>query len=139
MVLLDTHAWIWSIEGDVRRVGRKAQALLARAEAQERIRVSPVSIFEIVALHTSGRLRLSRSAEGWIRESLSAAGVRLAEVTPSIAIDAGAIPRTALADPLDRLLVATARQLDATLLTADQQILEYARTTSNVRAHDLTA
>jgi len=139
VVLLDTHAWIWSIEGDVRRVGRKAQALLARAEGQERIRVSPVSIFEIVALHAAGRLRLSRPAEGWIRENLAAAGVRLAEVTPSIAIDAGAIPRTALADPLDRLLVATARQLDATFLTADQQILQYARTTSNVRAHDLTA
>ena len=138
MVLLDTHAWIWSIEGDTRRVGRKAQALLVRAAMQARIRVSPVSIFEIVALHTSGRLRLSRPAEGWIRDSVSAAGVRLAEVTPAIAIDAGAIPRTALADPLDRLLVATARQLDATFLTADQQILEYARDTRNVRAHDLT-
>jgi PIN domain nuclease of toxin-antitoxin system len=138
VVLLDTHAWIWSIEGDTRRVGRKAQALLVRAAMQARIRVSPVSIFEIVALHTSGRLRLSRPAEGWIRDSVSAAGVRLAEVTPAIAIDAGAIPRTALADPLDRLLVATARQLDATFLTADQQILEYARDTRNVRAHDLT-
>ena len=138
MVLLDTHAWIWSVEGDTRRVGRKAQALLVRAEVQERIRVSPVSIFEIMALHTSGRLRLSRPAEGWVRDSVSAAGVRLAEVTPSIAIDAGAIPRAALADPLDRLLVATARQLDATFLTADQQILQYARDTRNVRAHDLT-
>lgn len=139
MVLLDTHAWIWSVEGDTRRVGRKAQALLVRAEVQERIRVSPVSIFEIMSLHTSGRLRLSRPAEGWIRDSVSAAGVRLAEVTPAIAIDAGAIPRTALADPLDRLLVATARQLDATFLTADQQILQYARDTLNVRVHDLTA
>jgi len=138
LVLLDTHAWIWSVEGDTRRVGRKAQALLERAEVQERIRVSPVSIFEIMALHTSGRLRLSRPAEGWVRDSVSAAGVRLAEVTPAIAIDAGAIPRTALADPLDRLLVATARQLDATFLTADQQILQYARDTRNVRAHDLT-
>ena len=53
MLLLDTHSWIWSIEGDTRRVGKKTQALLARAEARERIRVSPVSIFEIVALHTA--------------------------------------------------------------------------------------
>ena len=138
MLLLDTHAWVWSIEGNTRRVGRKSQALLTRAEGRERIRVSPVSVFEVVALHTSGRLRLSRPAEGWIEDGLSAAGVRLAEVTPSIAIDAGAIPRTALADPLDRLLVATARQLDATFLTADQQILQYARDTRNVRVHDLT-
>ena len=137
MILLDTHAWI-CIEGDTQRVGRKAQALLAWAEARERIRVSPVSLFEIVALHTAGRLRLSRPAEGWIQDSLSAAGVRLAEVTPAVAIDAGAIPRTALADPVDRLLVATARQLDATLLTADQQILQYAGDTLNLRVHDLT-
>ena len=139
MVLLDTHAWVWSIEGDVRRIGRRARALLARAESQERIRVSPVSMFEIMALHTSGRLRLSRPAEGWLREGLTAAGVRVAEVTPAIAIDAGVIPRTALADPLDRLLVATARQLNATLLTADRVILDYARATGNLRAQDAAA
>jgi PIN domain nuclease of toxin-antitoxin system len=62
--------------------------------------------------------------------------VRVAELTPAVAIDAGAIPRTALADPLDRLLVATARQLDATLLTSDLQILAYATRTKNVRARD---
>lgn len=139
MVLLDTHTWIWSVEGDERRVQRKARALLARAEAQERIRVSPVSIFEVVALHTSGRLRLSSPPESWIRESLAVAGVRLAEVTPAIAGDAGAIPRAALNDPLDRLLVATARQLRATLLTGDAQILEYARRTANVTAVDIGA
>jgi PIN domain nuclease of toxin-antitoxin system len=52
------------------------------------------------------------------------------------AVDAGFIPRAALSDPLDRLLVATARQLDATLVTGDSAILAYARTGS-VRAHDV--
>ena len=55
---------------------------------------------------------------------------------PSIAIDAGSIPRDALADPLDRLLVATARRLDATFLTGDRRILEYAASTGNVRVQD---
>ena len=136
MLLLDTHAWVWSIEGDVRRIGRRARALLTRAGAQDRLRISPVSIFEIMALHTSGRLRLSRPAEGWLREGLAAAGVRVAEVTPAVAIDAGTIPRTALADPLDRLLVATARQLNATLLTADRTILDYARATGSLGVQD---
>lgn len=139
MVLLDTHAWIWSVEGDTRRIGRRARALLTRAEGQDRIRVSAVSIFEIMALATSGRLGLSRPAEGWIRDSLGTAGVRLAELTPAVAIDAGAIPRGALADPLDRLLVATARQLEATLLTSDAHILAYAAATRNLRVHDAAA
>jgi PIN domain nuclease of toxin-antitoxin system len=139
VVLLDTHAWIWSVEGDTRRIGRRARALLTRAEGQDRIRVSAVSLFEIMALATSGRLRLSRPAEGWIRDSLGTAGVRLAELTPAIAIDAGAIPRGALADPLDRLLVATARQLEATFLTSDARILAYAAATRNLRVHDAAA
>lgn len=113
--------------------------LLRRAEAQDRIRVFTLSVFEIMALATSGRLRLTKSAESWIRESLATAGVRLAEVTPAIAIDAGTSSRTALADPVDRLLVATARQLDAALLTSDVRILDYAAATRNVRVHDASS
>ena len=89
-------------------VGRRARQLLARAEAREAIRVSPVAISELTALHTLGRVRLARSLEQWVRDSLDSAGVRVAELTPVIALDAGSIPREALADPLDRLLVATA-------------------------------
>jgi PIN domain nuclease of toxin-antitoxin system len=57
-------------------------------------------------------------------------------LSPAVAIDAGHIPRDALADPVDRLLVATARRLDATLLTGDERILTYASSTGNVRVHD---
>ena len=98
--------------------------------------MSPATLFELTALHTLGRVRLARPPEQWIRESLEAAGVRIAELSPAIAIDAGHIPRTALPDPLDRLLVATARRLDATFLTSDARILDYASETGNVRVHD---
>jgi PIN domain nuclease of toxin-antitoxin system len=81
-------------------------------------------------------VRLSRSLEQWIDEALGAAGVRIAELSPAIAIDAGSIPREALADPIDRLLTATARRLDALLLTGDARILDYATSTGNVRAQD---
>ncbi|HXW04969.1 MAG TPA: type II toxin-antitoxin system VapC family toxin [Vicinamibacterales bacterium] len=136
MLLLDTHVWIWSVEGNVRRIGRRARQLLARAEAQEAIRLSPASIFELTALHTAGRLRLTRSPAVWTQEALGAAGIRLAPLSAVIALDAGSISREALADPLDRLLVATARQLDATLLTSDTRILDYVRETGNVRVAD---
>jgi PIN domain nuclease of toxin-antitoxin system len=92
-------------------------------------------MFEVMALHTAGRLRVSTSPEQWIREALDA-GPRVAELTPAMAIDAGSIPRTALADPLDRLLVATARQLGAAFVTGDRPILDYASQTGNVRVHD---
>jgi PIN domain nuclease of toxin-antitoxin system len=136
MVLLDTHVWLWSVEGDARRVGRRTRQLLSRAESREAIRVSPATVFEVAALHTLGRLRLARPLEQWIRESLGAAGIRMADLSPAMALDAGAIPRGALADPLDRLLVATARALQATLLTSDTSILEYAANTRGVRVQN---
>ena len=136
MLLLDTHVWIWTVEGDTRRVGRRARQLIAKAEARESVRISPATIFEIVALHTAGRLQLSRPPEQWIRESLGLPGMHVAELSAEVAIDAGHIPRAALADPLDRLLVATARPLDATLLTSDAGVLAYAARIGNARVRN---
>lgn len=136
MLLLDTHAWIWTVEGNARRIGQRARRLIARAAAQAAVHISPATLFEIVALHTAGRLRLSRPPEQWIRESLELPGVRLATLTAAVAVDAGYVPRTSLADPLDRLLVATARQLDVTFLTSDANILRYAAATNHVRIRD---
>ena len=133
MLLLDTHVWVWSVEGDVKRIGPKARRTLERAAGRGEIRISPESVFEVTALCVCGRLRFAQSAEQWINEALSTPGVRVAELTVAIAIDAGHVPRTALADPMDRLLVATARRLDATLLTVDQPILAYASDNRGVR------
>jgi PIN domain nuclease of toxin-antitoxin system len=137
MLLLDTHAWIWIVDGDARRVGRRARALVAKAAARDALRISAVSLFEIVALHVAGRLRFDRPVERWMDEALALAAVRIAGVAREVAVDAGFIPFDALADPVDRIVAATARHLGATLITADEAVLAYAERTGNVRAHDL--
>jgi len=139
LLLLDTHVWVWNVEGEARRIGRRARRLIALAESRESVRISPATVFEIASLFTMGRLGLARPLEQWFRNAIDSPGVRLVELSVAIAIDAGSIPRTALADPVDRLLVATARQLNATFLTRDAAILRYATTTRNVRARDAAA
>jgi PIN domain nuclease of toxin-antitoxin system len=136
VLLLDTHVWIWILMGDARRIGRRARALLTRAESRDAIRISPVTLFEVMALHTVGRLQLTRSPDEWIRQGIASAPVRIAELSPAIAIDAGRIPRDVLADPVDRLLVSTAREMEATFLTADDRILNYAARFRTVRTQD---
>ena len=137
MLLFDTHAWIWTVEGDVRRVGRRARALIDKAAARDALRVSAISLFEIVALHAAGRLRVNRPIEQWLDEALATSGVRVSEIARTIAVDAGFVPRDGLTDPADRLVVATARHLSATLITADEAVLDYATRTGSVRAQDL--
>lgn len=132
MLLLDTHAWVWSKAHDA-RLGRVTERLLNRAAIQNALRVSPVSFFEVATLHANHRIHFDRTLEQWIVEATQ--DVRLAELTPEAAIDAGYIVRSALPDPMDRLLVATARRLDAMFITADRAILAYARG-GEVRVHD---
>jgi PIN domain nuclease of toxin-antitoxin system len=136
VILLDTHVWLWTVEGETRRVGRRTRQLLAREERRGAVRISPASVFEVTALHTLGRLRLVMPIESWIRDALELPGLRLAPLSVDVAIDAGLIPRDALADPFDRLLVAAARQGDGTLITADDRLIDYAADTSSVRVHD---
>jgi PIN domain nuclease of toxin-antitoxin system len=60
-----------------------------------------------------------------VAESLALPGLRLAQLTPSIAILCHQLPGSLQADPADRLIIATAMELDATLVTRDAAILAY--------------
>ncbi len=138
-MLIDTHVWIWMAVGESRRLGPKTRRRLARATGADAPSVSTLSVFEIAALHTAGRLMFTMPVERWIRESIAAAGLRVIDIDTDIALDAGLVPRAALADPIDRGLVSTAREYQVPLVTRDRRILDYAARTGLVRAMDASA
>ena len=123
-VLLDTHVWVWLMLGD-NRLGNTTLRMLAKAVPDGRLRVSVISVWEVAMLEAKGRLTLAADCESWVREALAAPGIRLAELTPHIAISSTRLPGTFHGDPADRMLVATARESGATLVTADESVLQY--------------
>ena len=135
-MLLDTHTWIWFAADVPRRLGPRTRRQLEKARPPRAPFVSTASIFEIVALHTAGRLQFTLPVERWIRDSIDRAGLRVIDIEAGIAVDAAQVTRAALADPIDRLLVATAREYQAPLVTCDRQILDYAARTGLVRVVD---
>jgi len=62
----------------------------------------------------------------WINAALSKPGIKLAPLEPEIAVASTRLPFEMHPDPADRILVATARHLRATLVTADGELLELA-------------
>jgi PIN domain nuclease of toxin-antitoxin system len=138
-VLLDTHVWIWLVNDEPRQLGARIRRQLARATGDRAAAVSTVSAFEIAALHTAGRLQFSQPVERWIANSIERAGFKVIDIERDIAIDAGMIPATALPDPFDRCLVATAREYAVPLVTRDRRILDYAKQTGMVRVIDASA
>lgn len=135
-MLLDTHAWLWAALYDRRQLGPRTAKQIERAAGAGALVVSVVSMFEVAALAASGRLHLARSPEAWMRQAIEAGRIQIADVTSVIAIEAGSIPGVTLPDPMDRLLVATARSLDVPIVTRDARILDYVRTSRIGRAID---
>ena len=124
-VVLDTHVWLWLINGDA-RLGSNTKSRI-EAEAKERgVVVSAITPWEISLLVTKGRLSLPRPIYIWLTDYLSHPGVFLHPLTVSIAVDCNDLPAEIHSDPADRILIATARELQAPLVTADRKILDYA-------------
>jgi len=67
--------------------------------------------------------------EDWVRDALAYPGVQLLPLTPDIAIESTRLPDPFHKDPADRILVATARVLNLSVLTEDRKILAYAHVT----------
>lgn len=135
-MLLDTHVWIWLVTDTPGRLGPKARRRFAKAVGPDAPYVSAMSALEISSLHVAGRLQFTQPVERWIRESIARAGFRVVDLDTAMAIDAGLVPSTALADPIDRCLVATAREYQMPLATCDRRIHDYASRTGLVKVID---
>jgi PIN domain nuclease of toxin-antitoxin system len=123
-LLLDTHAAIWIAE-DQPITSRAIEAVDAAHRAGSTVFVSAISAWEIGLLVSRNRLSLVASPERWFQRLLSVPGVQLAELSPNILIASSFLPGTPPRDPADRIILATARDLGATLITRDRLLLKY--------------
>ena len=87
--------------------------------------LSPVSAWEIGVLVSRGRLSLGIPADVYIARAFSRPGVRIAALSPQIAVRSSSLPGSFHADPADRMLVSTAMLLGLKLVTRDSRILAY--------------
>jgi PIN domain nuclease of toxin-antitoxin system len=78
-------------------------------------------------LESHGRVALPMSIQNWVNEALTKPGISLVPLTPEIALESSNLPGNLHGDPADRIIVATARARNATLLTKDHRLIEYSR------------
>ena len=128
--LLDTHAWVWWVSED-RRLSGPARRTIDKAAAGDRLWLSFISIWEVAKKVEKGQLVLDRPLDNWLDLATDRAGLHLAELTRPVLIESCRLPGPFHGDPADQIIVATARDRDAVLVTKDRQIHQYA----HVRAH----
>jgi PIN domain nuclease of toxin-antitoxin system len=123
-LLLDTHAAVWIAE-DQPLATAAVEAIDAAYRAGSTVFVSAITAWEIGLLVSRNRLSLVARPERWFQRLLGIPGVRLADLSPDILIASSFLPGTPPRDPADRILLATARDLGATLITRDRLLLKY--------------
>ncbi len=133
-LVLDTHVWLWA-SGELGGPDRLAPETLAHIEAaagSRRLYASAASMWELAWKVARGRLHVSMELERWLSDQRRPPGIRILSIDARLAIAATRLPPWPTPDgqehrdPADRFIVATARRLNATLLTRDAAILAYA-------------
>jgi PIN domain nuclease of toxin-antitoxin system len=123
VILLDTHIWVWWVSQPAKLL-RKHRELLDRGPDSS-LGVSIISCWEVAKLAEYGRLKLDRPVETWIEEALAQPGLDLVPLSLRIVVESTQLPEPFHRDPVDQLLVATARVLDCQFMTEDSKIASY--------------
>ena len=119
-LLLDTHIWIWSLV-EQSKLGRTTRKVLADSASE--LWLSPVSTWELTMLANKGRIQLDQEIEEWVANAFEVSPLLEAPFTHEVVLETTRfdLPHR---DPADRFLVATARLLSLTLVTADQRLID---------------
>jgi PIN domain nuclease of toxin-antitoxin system len=120
-LLLDTHAFLWWIEGTP-AVGRRARVAVSNPDNE--VLFSLASCWELAIKLSLGKLRLAESLDRFIPEQLRVNGFSLLEVQLRHVVRVADLPFRHR-DPFDRLLVAQALEDDLTVVSADRVFRKY--------------
>jgi PIN domain nuclease of toxin-antitoxin system len=118
-LLLDTHIWLWN---SLEPWKITSEVNLALADPDNELYLSPISIWELLVLVEKRRVVLDEEMDRWIAKSKENLMLREAAISWAVADE---LRYTILGyrDPADRLLAATAKVLQLTLVTADERLL----------------
>lgn len=122
--LLDTQAWLWSVL-DHPRLSRRARAALNATPAQDRIGIAAISLKEASWHLAHGRVVVDENFGPWplwLRTAASSPHLQVLPLTVEVAIESEQLGASFPPDPADRLIAATARVHDLTLITSDRPI-----------------
>ena len=118
-LLLDTHIWIWLVLEPARLSRRVARAL---DDAENQLWLSPISVWELLMLAQKGRVQLNEDAAAWTRRISEQLQLHEAPLTTEVALETSSLSLVH-SDPSDRLIAASAKVFELTLVTADAKLI----------------
>ncbi len=122
-LLLDTCAIVFGANGTITNAA--AVKAIETAIDGGGIRISPISAWELGMLMSRNRIASTSEPLDFFNQALTRTLAQICELTPEILVSSCYLPGVLHRDPMDRILIATARAHDLTIVTSDSAILAY--------------
>ncbi len=124
--LLDTHVWIWYLDGAEGQISPATVDLLRRSVRGAGLLVSDISFWEVGNKVSKGKLTLSPAPSAWLSRAERRPGFSFLPLDRQVLVSSTQLPGALHGDSVDRMLIATAALAGVPLVTADRSILDYA-------------
>jgi PIN domain nuclease of toxin-antitoxin system len=125
-LLLDTHVWLWYLDGVTERMSADGVELLRRAAGGAGLLVSDISVWEVGNKAAKGKLTLMPSVSAWVGRAAQVPSLSFVPLARDTLLFSTQLPGMVHGDPADRMLIASAALESIPLITADRLILAYA-------------
>lgn len=120
MILLDTHVFIWFVNGD----DKLSQKYIKILQEEKSKHLSVISCWEISLLLEKDRIKLKYPFDDWIQKALIASNVNLINLDLEIILAYHKLVNFH-GDPADKFITATSICKNIPLLTFDRKLIEY--------------
>jgi len=118
-LIVDTHYLIWDLQGN----SRFDRAIPVLESYGTEVYISSISFWELGMLVGKGKISLPYSIEQFFSDLIRLRGYKILHLTPAISDTISKYANEINGDPADRIIAATAMIYDATLLTADLDLI----------------
>ena len=123
MYLLDTNVWLWMVERPV-TIPEKILPIVNNP-LNYPFALSAISVWEVAKKVSLGKLGLSVPISGWMKKATNKIYIQILPLSIEVSVESTQLPGEFHKDPADQIIVATARQYNLIILTADRLILNY--------------
>jgi PIN domain nuclease of toxin-antitoxin system len=122
-LVLDTNVFLrWNDSPD--RLSKEQRRALKGIGPEKTAYIADVTLWELANLASAGRLKFKLPLREWFELALERPHLEVHPITPAVACEVASLGNGLHKDPADRIIVATARVLGASLLTTDQLIID---------------
>jgi len=122
--IIDTHILLWwRLDRD--RLAPQQLEVLERVTVARPVAISDVTLWELAMAASKGRITLPDSVDLWLSRLERHPAIHVLPITAAIAVRSTQLGSDFQRDPTDRIIVATARIHDLTLITSDKRIRQW--------------